>query len=96
MSNTTTILALIVMGLVVLVLIRGLFNMLKGTNANRSNKLMQLRLMLQAIAVALIMLTLWLTGGGRPTRCGRIAPRPSGWSRSWRSIGERGRWRRET
>ena len=67
MSNTTTILALIVMGLVVLVLIRGLFNMLKGTNANRSNKLMQLRLMLQAIAVALIMLTLWLTGGGRPT-----------------------------
>ena len=67
MSSFTTILTLIVMGLVVLVLIRGLFNMLKGTDANRSNKLMQLRVILQAVAIALIMLTLWITGGGRPT-----------------------------
>jgi heme/copper-type cytochrome/quinol oxidase subunit 2 len=67
MSSFTTVLTLIVMGLVVLVLIRGLFNMLKGTDANRSNKLMQLRLLLQAIAIALIMITLWLTGGGRPS-----------------------------
>lgn len=67
MSSFTTILTLIVMGLVVLVLIRGLINMLKGTNANRSNKLMQLRVILQALAIALIMLTLWITGGGRPT-----------------------------
>ncbi len=65
MSSFTTVLALIVMGLVALVLIRGLFNMMKGTDANKSNKLMQLRLMLQAIAILLIMLTLWLTGGGR-------------------------------
>jgi hypothetical protein len=67
MSTFTTILTVIVMGLVVLVLIRGLFNMLKGQDANRSNKLMQLRLVLQAVAIALIMLTLWITGGGRPT-----------------------------
>lgn len=65
MSSFTTVLALIVMGLVVLVLIRGLFNMMKGTDANKSNKLMQLRLMLQAVAIVLIMLTLWITGGGR-------------------------------
>ncbi len=65
MSGFTTVLALIFMGLVVIVLIRGLFNMLKGQDANRSNKLMQLRLLLQAIAIALIRLTLWLTGGGR-------------------------------
>ena len=65
MSGFTTVLALIVMGLVVIVLIRGLFNMLKGQDANRSNKRKQLRLLLQAIAIALIMLTLWLTGGGR-------------------------------
>ncbi len=65
MSGFTTVLALIVMGLVVIVLIRGLFNMLEGQDANRSNKLMQLRLLLQAIAIVLIMLTLWLTGGGR-------------------------------
>ncbi|EJT03676.1 twin transmembrane helix small protein [Rhizobium sp. CCGE 510] len=67
MSTVTYILAIIVMGAVALVLIRGLFNMMKGGDANRSNKLMQLRVLLQAIAVILIMLTLWLTGGGRPT-----------------------------
>ncbi|MGX5666953.1 twin transmembrane helix small protein [Rhizobium daejeonense] len=65
MSGFTTVLTLIVMGLVVLVLVRGLFNMLKGGSGNTSNKLMQMRLVLQAIAIALIMLTLWLTGGGR-------------------------------
>ncbi|HEX2147487.1 MAG TPA: twin transmembrane helix small protein [Pseudorhizobium sp.] len=65
MSSFTTVLALIVMGLVALVLVRGLINMMKGTDANKSNKLMQLRLMLQAVAIVLIMLTLWITGGGR-------------------------------
>ena len=65
MSSFATVIAVIVMGLVVLVLIRGLFNMLKGTDANKSNKLMQLRLLLQAIAIILIMFVLWLTGGGR-------------------------------
>ena len=67
MSSFTTVLALIVMGLVVLVLIRGLFNMMKGTDPNKSNKLMQWRILLQAVAIVLIMLTLWITGGGRPT-----------------------------
>lgn len=66
MSTFTTILAVIVMGLVALVLIRGLFNMVKGQDANKSNKLMQLRVLLQAVAIVLIMLTLWITGGGRP------------------------------
>jgi heme/copper-type cytochrome/quinol oxidase subunit 2 len=65
MSSFATVLTVIVMGLVVIVLIRGLFTMLKGKDANRSNKLMQLRLLLQAIAIILIMVTLWLTGGGR-------------------------------
>jgi hypothetical protein len=67
MSTVTYILAIIVMGVVALVLIRGLFNMMKGGDPNLSNKLMQLRVLLQAIAVILIMLTLWLTGGGHPT-----------------------------
>ncbi|MBX5242465.1 twin transmembrane helix small protein [Rhizobium sp. NLR22b] len=67
MSTATYILAIIVMGIVALVLIRGLFNMMKGGDANLSNKLMQLRVLLQAIAAVLIMITLWLTGGGRPS-----------------------------
>ncbi|AGB72629.1 MULTISPECIES: twin transmembrane helix small protein [Rhizobium] len=66
MSTVTYVAAIIVMGLVAIVLIRGLLNMMKGDNPNLSNRLMQLRVLLQAVAVILIMLTLWLTGGGRP------------------------------
>jgi len=65
MSSFLTYLTLTVMALVALVLVRGLFNMLKGGSGNTSNKLMQMRVLLQAIAIALIMLTLWITGGGR-------------------------------
>jgi hypothetical protein len=65
MGGFTTILALAFMVATALVLIRGLWNLLKGGSGNTSNKLMQARIALQAIAVALIMLTLWLTGGGR-------------------------------
>lgn len=65
MGGFTTILAMAFMAATALVLIRGLWNMLKGGSGNTSNKLMQARVALQAIAVALIMLTLWITGGGR-------------------------------
>ena len=67
MSTFTYTLAIIVMGLVAIVLVRGLFNMMKGGSPNVSNRLMQMRVLLQAIAIVLIMLTLWLTGGGRPS-----------------------------
>ncbi|AYG67548.1 MULTISPECIES: twin transmembrane helix small protein [unclassified Rhizobium] len=66
MSTFTYTAAIIVMGLVAIVLVRGLWNMMKGDNPNLSNRLMQLRVLLQAVAIILIMLTLWLTGGGRP------------------------------
>jgi hypothetical protein len=66
MSTVTYILAIIFMGLVAIVLVRGLFNMTRGDNPSLSNRLMQMRILLQAIALVLIMLTLWLTGGGRP------------------------------
>ncbi|KQV39207.1 MULTISPECIES: twin transmembrane helix small protein [unclassified Rhizobium] len=67
MHSFLTGLTLFVMGLVVIVLLRGLINMARGGSGNTSNKLMQARVVLQAIAIALIMLTLWLTGGGRPS-----------------------------
>jgi hypothetical protein len=66
MSTITYVLAIIFMGLVAVVLVRGLFNMTRGNNPSLSNRLMQMRIVLQAVALALIMLTLWLTGGGRP------------------------------
>jgi hypothetical protein len=56
---------LLVMGLVAIVLVRGLLHMAKGGDGNTSNKLMQARVFLQAVAILLIMLTLWITGGGR-------------------------------
>ncbi len=66
MSTVTYVLAIIFMGLVAIVLVRGLFNMTRGDNPSLSNRLMQMRILLQAVALILIMLTLWLTGGGRP------------------------------
>ena len=66
MSTFTYFAAIIVMFLVAVVLIRGLVNMVRGGSPMTSNKLMQLRILLQAVAIGLIMLTLWLTGGGRP------------------------------
>ncbi|MEI3856137.1 MULTISPECIES: twin transmembrane helix small protein [Ensifer] len=67
MSSFFTGLSLFVMGLVAIVLIRGLLNMMRGGSSSKSNKLMQARVLLQAIAIVLIMVTLWITGGGRPT-----------------------------
>jgi hypothetical protein len=65
MSTFTTVLSLIVMGLVVLVLIRGLYNMLKGGSGNTSNKLMQMRIVLAGGGDRADHAHLWLTGGGR-------------------------------
>ena len=65
MATVTYFLSIIVMLAVAFVLIRGLLNMLKGGDGNLSNKLMRMRVMLQFLAVILIVITLWLTGGGR-------------------------------
>lgn len=67
MPSFLTAVTLFVMGLVAIVLIRGLLNMARQGGGNTSNKLMQTRVLLQAIALVLIMLTLWVTGGGRPS-----------------------------
>ena len=67
MSSALMFVTLLVMGLVAIVLVRGLVNMAKGGSGSTSNKLMQARVVLQAVAIILIMLTLWITGGGRPS-----------------------------
>ncbi|MEM6464106.1 MAG: twin transmembrane helix small protein [Pseudomonadota bacterium] len=58
-------LVMVVMAAVAFVLLRGLLNMMRGGSANLSNKLMQMRVLLQFVAVALIVAVLWITGGGR-------------------------------
>lgn len=65
MSDITYYLAIIVMAAVAFVLVRGLFNMARGGDGVTSNKLMQIRVLLQFVAILLIVATLWLTGGGR-------------------------------
>jgi hypothetical protein len=47
---------------VAVVLVLGLWNMMKGGSGNTSQKLMRLRVLLQGIAIALVMFTLWVLG----------------------------------
>lgn len=49
---------------VAIVLIFGLFNMLRGGNPNLSQKLMRARVLLQLAALLIIMAILYLAGGG--------------------------------
>jgi Hypoxia induced protein conserved region len=63
MSTMFNILALIAMLSVGAVLIVGLRNMMKAGDANFSNKMMQLRVFLQFIAIVLIVIAVYF---GRP------------------------------
>lgn len=62
MATVFNILAIIVMFAVVVVLIRGLSNMLRGGSGNTSNKLMQMRVLLQFVALILILLGAYIAG----------------------------------
>ena len=52
----------IAVGAVAFVLLLGLINMMRGGSPNRSQKLMQWRVLLQFIAIVLTMLTVWVMG----------------------------------
>ena len=60
MSTGMTYLALIVMLAVVAVLLVGLRNLMRQGDANFSNKMMQLRVFLQAIAVVVIVIGIYI------------------------------------
>lgn len=64
MATALNILGVIVMIAVVVVLIRGLLNMMRGGPGSKSNKLMQMRIALQALALLLILLALYFSRGG--------------------------------
>jgi len=61
MATVFNILAVLVMVAVVIVLVRGLVNMMRGGDGMTSNKLMQARVLLQAVALALILLAVYFT-----------------------------------
>jgi hypothetical protein len=52
----------IAIGAVAIVLLLGLINMMMGGSGNTSQKLMRLRVLLQAIAIGVLMLALWIMG----------------------------------
>ena len=49
-------------GAVAVVLLLGLFNMMRGGSPNRSQKLMRWRVVLQFVAIVLTMATVWAMG----------------------------------
>jgi hypothetical protein len=52
----------IALAAVTIVLVLGLWNLMKGGSGNTSQKLMRMRVLLQGIAIALVMFTLWMLG----------------------------------
>jgi len=60
--NSGSFLVSVMTGAVALVLVLGLINMLRGGSPNRSQNLMRLRVVLQAVAILLIVLVLWWRG----------------------------------
>ena len=52
----------IAIGAVAVVLLLGLINMMRGGSPNRSQKLMQWRVLLQFIAILITMITVWAMG----------------------------------
>jgi hypothetical protein len=62
MSNPFYSLIPFAIGAVAIVLLFGLVNMLRGGSPQLSQKLMRLRVLLQAIALVIIMLAIWMMG----------------------------------
>jgi hypothetical protein len=62
MSNPFYMLIPFAIGAVAIVLVFGLVNMLRGGSPHLSQKLMRLRVLLQAIALVIIMLAIWMMG----------------------------------
>ena len=56
------LLVMVALAAVAIVLLLGLWNMMRGGSANRSQTLMRWRVILQFIAIVLIMATLWMMG----------------------------------
>jgi hypothetical protein len=60
MDAITTYLVPLALGVVLLVLLAGLWNMMRGGSPNRSQSLMRARVIAQFAAILLALLALWL------------------------------------
>ena len=62
MSTLLNNLVPIAIGAVAIVLVLGLFNMMRGGSPNTSQRLMRMRVLLQFVAIIIIMITVWAMG----------------------------------
>lgn len=63
MSTLINALPIIAVGAVAVVLMLGLWNMMRGGSANRSQTLMRWRVGLQFVAIVLLVIVLWIARG---------------------------------
>ena len=61
-SLLSTFILPIALGAVVLVLLLGLINMMRGGSPNTSQRLMRLRVLFQFVAIVIAMLAVWAMG----------------------------------
>lgn len=54
----------VAVGAVAIVLVMGLVNMMRGGSPNTSQKLMRWRVGLQALAIVIIVIAIWMKAGG--------------------------------
>jgi hypothetical protein len=61
-STAQNLIIIVALMAVALVLVLGLWNMMKGGSPNRSQSLMRLRVLLQAVAILAVMIVIWILG----------------------------------
>ena len=61
-STVQNLIIIVALMAVAMVLVFGLWNMMKGGSPNRSQSLMRLRVLLQAVAIFVVMLVIWMLG----------------------------------
>jgi hypothetical protein len=65
MENAVNLVLALALGVVVIILGMGLWNMMKGGDANTSQKLMRARVIAQAVAIALLLGAMFFFGNGQ-------------------------------
>lgn len=61
-STAQNLLIIVALMAVTIVLLLGLWNMMRGGSPNRSQSLMRLRVLFQGIAIVVVLITIWALG----------------------------------
>jgi hypothetical protein len=61
-STAQNLILVVALMAVAIVLVLGLWNMMKGGSPSRSQNLMRLRVLLQAVAILVVMIVIWMLG----------------------------------